>query len=228
MKLKATVGKVCLTLAIGEKNGRMGHTTMCTKPTNETSAEAPGTTVGATVTLEVTPPPNDEELAEYRRSVRSRIEHSNSRLFENACAAHARIVIDELLKSARETVLVYCGRLSAEIYLPLVETFKDALARDVNVRVLIENAKAETEELAKMLQEKQWIRQSTQPHDGELPHFILVDGMRYRMEVNDEEKRALVCAKVSDKNGTEKTAKAMKTFFDYIWDLQSRECQELA
>ena len=63
-------------------------------------------------------------MRDYRQTVKLWIRNEDSRPFPNESAEHARIVIEEFLESAQETVLVYCGRLSRVVYEPLVEYFQ--------------------------------------------------------------------------------------------------------
>lgn len=205
--------RIYFRLEIGLKSDRIPEITMNRASLTACSADGNSSLQGESVM--------NQALTEYRNSLRSRIANKNSDLFENPSPAHARIVIDEFLRAAKESVYIYCGQLSSLIYGELVPSFQNLLERGIKVQVIIEKEKAETEAIAAMLCEKNAIKQSKMASVGDIPHFILVDGKRYRMELNDDKKSALVCAEVAEENGTKATADAMSGFFTRVWKNRS-------
>ena len=160
---------------------------------------------------------HDDNLMGYRLSVRSRIEHNNSGLFRNPSPKHAQVVISELVAAARESICIYCGKLSSDIYGNLDSCFRDAIDRGVNVRVMIEEERADHNKLSTLLCERKRIRQLSGTDKGQVQHFVLVDEKRYRIEVNNDSKQALVCAAACDES-TSPTARNLGKLFCILWN----------
>lgn len=209
MKWEATVGKMCFTLAIGEGNGRIGRTTMSTKPTNETANLAPGA------------PVIPEELKEYAKVIRESIERGECDLFRNSSPEHAAVLMYLFCEAALVYAYIYCGHLNEKVYGQLWPVMKAALERGVDLRVIMEKEVARSADLARELAAKGALRTiAGQEHVPEnLPHYAVFDGSMSRLETDKEKHTAIVRTNVAenDQVGRERLAQ-MSCVFRNLWE----------
>ncbi len=164
----------------------------------------------------------ENQISEYAMSVRARIDAQNGDLFENTSPAHARLIIKEFLRASQRCVQVFCGKLNRQVYGDLVQDFLAAIARGVEVQVLIEQPHAESAELAGKLLQEQRLRQIRDVADvADLPHFIVCDGKMYRLETHEGNTSALVCAYAPASESTNSMAEAMQNTFRFLWQERS-------
>ena len=210
MKLQARVGKICFTLAIGKKVGKMVHTTMCTKPINETTPAASPAS-----------PPIPQELQEYAQEVRESIESGEPKIFRNSSQAHAAVLMQLFCEAAQRYAYIYCGRLNAVVYGGLWPVIRAALDRGVDVRVVTEQRELQAEELARELRGKEVLRTlppGTKLPEG-MPHFAVFDDRLSRMETDKERRTAVVRTNVADDDYVGKGRIAlMHSVFTSLWE----------
>ncbi len=161
----------------------------------------------------------EQELDRYAKSVRDKIRNQAGGLFQNNSPLHASIIIREFLDAAEKTVCLFCGKLSESVYGALQVFFSSAIERNVRVRVITESSYEETgaKNLAEYLKSKDSLRCLAWKKEDSLPHFLLVDGRMYRLEVKQEQKEALVCAAADKESGTKETARVMAQAFEKLW-----------
>lgn len=207
MKWEATVGKMCFTLAIGEGNGRIGRTTMSTKPTNETTP-APEPSI-------------PEELQAYAQVIRESIEKGECELFRNSSPEHAAVLMQLFCEAALVYAYIYCGSLNKVVYGKLWPVIRAALERGVDLRVITEKATPQSQELARELVSRGALRtvagQEVVPEN--LPHYAVFDGSMSRLETDKEKHTAIVRTNVAenDQVGRERLAQ-MSSVFRNLWE----------
>ena len=92
-----------------------------------------------------------EELTQYRQDVKTRIAENDGTIFPNNCPDKTAVVLQEFIRTAKERVCIYCGHLNAAVYKNLQSDFEDAIARDVEVRVICAPGEIGAKELAEKL-----------------------------------------------------------------------------
>lgn len=132
------------------------------------------------------------ELEQYRKDVKTRIAQNDGTIFPNNCPDKTSIVLQEFIKSAKESVCIYCGHLNAAVYGDLQSDFEDAIARGVEVRVICAPGEIGAKELAEKLSDGDHFR--ILKEEVPVSHFAVVDGLRYRIETDQDSKEAFVCA----------------------------------
>ncbi|MBR5887712.1 MAG: hypothetical protein IKZ07_05830 [Akkermansia sp.] len=159
------------------------------------------------------------ELKQYAAEIRRRIEECDGEVFRNKSARHAAIIIKEFIASAKESVYIYCGHLNHLVYGELKDVFEKAMAekdteQTPQIQVLTESNEIDCPNLANFLREKHAFRSLGK--SMEIPHFIVVDAKRYRIETNEMEKTALVCA-CTQTEAQKKRALMMNELFKIMW-----------
>lgn len=165
-------------------------------------------------------PKEDTELKQYAEEIRRRIKDCDGEVFRNKSAYHAAIIIKEFIASAKESVYIYCGHLNHLVYGDLRDVFEKAMAESSaeqtpQIQVITESNEIDCPNLANFLREKHAIRSFGK--SMEIPHFIVVDSKRYRIETNDKEKTALVCAYTQTEEQKDR-AQMMNNLFKVMWD----------
>ena len=160
-------------------------------------------------------PYSKQELEEYAAVVRLCIQNEDDALFRNKSVWHAAIILREFISAAQESVRVFCGRLNSAVYGKLLSEFKAACERGVDVKVLTVSSNVCAVDVAKNLVMQGAFRVMNEETD--FPHFVLVDGKRYRLETDEEDKSAIVCACAqSDENV--RMAASLDVVFDTFWE----------
>ena len=134
----------------------------------------------------------------FVRLVRKLADTSSSRLIENASIDHALIIIECLLDAAkkrREDVRIVSGCLLESFYSRLVEKATEVLQAKVPIRVVVLGRSRED------LQNNAFYNAVNKHENGEVhvlaedpgttPHFVVTGDRRYRVEVDDEKKKAM-------------------------------------
>lgn len=158
----------------------------------------------------------DDEIFRYTESVRAYIQREDGTIFQNNSDKHAYVIISEFLSAAKETVRIFCGKLSARIYERLLPAFMLAKNRGVDVQVVAASdyGDLESDELKKYLNENGMLR--CRPELCKYPHFLLIDSKRFRLEVSQEKKEAIVCASATS-DGAKEIACGLANLFPRIW-----------
>ena len=157
------------------------------------------------------------ELEQYRKDVKTRIAQNDGTIFPNNCPDKTSIVLQEFIKSAKERVCIYCGHLNAAVYGDLQSDFEDAIARDVKVRVICAPGEIGAKELAEKLSDGDHFR--ILKEEVPVSHFAVVDGLRYRIETDQDSKEAFVCAYAGDEQ--QPRVRIIEGVHGILWDLAS-------
>ncbi|MGN0868372.1 MAG: hypothetical protein ACI4O9_02455 [Akkermansia sp.] len=160
----------------------------------------------------------EDELAKYAESVRAYIRNESDTVFQNNSPKHASIIIGEFLLAAKETAYIFCGKLSSTVYDPLKVLFMMAKGRGVDIKVITASDynHLESSDLKEYLMTNEMLRCA--PRLQEYPHFLIIDGKRFRLEVDQKEKKAIVCASATA-GGAGKIAERLNGSFSTLWGL---------
>lgn len=136
----------------------------------------------------------DPALDLYREKFREMIEKNSPVIIGNQSKDHALIILQELISSAKSVVHISCTRLSSAIYgnSQLLNMIKGALQRNVEFYVSVKDENIESGECLNILRDNNIsIMKCEYP---EMRDFCVVDGKRFRLEMNQSTKEARVCA----------------------------------
>lgn len=158
---------------------------------------------------------SENELARYAIEVRRRINECDGEVFRNKSARHASIILREFIESAKESVFVFCGQLNRLVYGDLLDSFTKVVEEEKQVRVVIEGDYAAASEVASYLTSKGALRRLRK--DVGIPHFVVVDAIRYRLEIDECDKSALVCAYAKTEE-QQYRAQALNAVSEILWD----------
>lgn len=165
----------------------------------------PGMLIGGTELRK----PKELEIADYAVYLCYLGVTNSSDVFSNHDENHAKIVLSQLLQSAKENIKIYCSEDDLNFFnqpgSPLRDTFHDFLKNlgNIQVEVLLENCSTSAINLLKKLSipDQISIKEMTpgakrmigyQIGQGDF-HFMIVDGRSYRYEY-DTASHAAICS----------------------------------
>lgn len=170
---------------------------------------------------------NNAELAKYAESVRARILVQNGDIFLNKSPKHAHIILREFIQAAKRSIHIYCGCLTKHVYDGLQPYFGKAYNQGIDLKVITaeEPNGASDKEVVEYLKKNgvlKYLTPQARSNLAQLPHFAIVDGKEkngamYRLETNQDEKTAIVCAYAKDADSIHRGAD-METIFDTLWN----------
>ena len=133
----------------------------------------------------------------YRDLFRFMLKSGSTKRMCNDSKDHARILIDELLRSAKSDVLIFCRHLGHDVWddANVLFALRDALARGVKFSVLlqIDPENGNCNRAFAILKSHNVDVKKTNDETVQ-KNFIVVDGKAYRLETNVEERRGCACA----------------------------------
>ena len=143
----------------------------------------------------------------FVRMVKRLARRGSDQIIENASIAHARVIIECLLDEAlkrKEEVRIASGRLEESFYSKLTGKVEEAMTAGSTVDVVVLDADREDlkeNSFYRAVQDNSSRGHVHFVHDENLtPHFVVTGGRRYRVEVDDERKKAMACFN-DDSNG---------------------------
>lgn len=170
---------------------------------------------------------NNAELAKYAESVRARILVQNGDIFLNKSPEHAHIILREFIQAAKRSIHIYCGCLTKNVYKGLQPYFGNAYNQGVDLRVITAeepNSDSDTDivEYFKKNEILKYLSPEARTKLAKLPHFAIMDGKdkegaKYRLETNQDEKTAIVCAYSKDADSSHRVFD-METIFASLWN----------
>lgn len=159
----------------------------------------------------------DDPLALYRLMFKRIIAESLPTRVNNNSPDHAAVLIDELIRSAKDSVVIYCRAMTADVWgRPNVVS---AILRAMNARVrfrIVTQQKPEDTESFRLLDQYERAEFRLYAQEGLNMNFVLVDGKRFRVEPDSNERHGYAYA-----NNPEEAACREQEFED-IWYLASR------
>lgn len=161
-----------------------------------------------------------DELEKYAQEVRRRIDECDCEVFRNSSAEHAAIILREFIDSARSSIHIFCGHLNQQVYGSLLPNLLRAIRRGVEVQVVTAHDELRAQEVAQALREQQRLRSFPAGDESplrEMPHFTIVDGMRYRLETDPKNTSAFVCA-CAMRESQKARANLLDEAFSCLWE----------
>lgn len=135
------------------------------------------------------------ELREYRKLFQQMIQDNDPGIIDNSSRAHAKVILQELIRSARKEILIQCSHLAQDIYGDenTQQLLKEATKRDVRVSIAIRDACPEADTFCNEMRQNfpGIIHCNTSVFNSD---FCVVDARRFRLETDQENGKAYVCA----------------------------------
>lgn len=135
------------------------------------------------------------ELREYRKLFQQMIQDDDTGIIDNNSRAHAKVILQELVRSAKTEILIQCSRLARDIYGdPETQSLLiNALQNGIRVSIAIRDQIPDTEDFYATLENR--FPGSVHRHTSVLSlDFCVVDGKRFRLEKDKELGTAFVSA----------------------------------
>lgn len=136
----------------------------------------------------------------FVRMVRRLAKRASDRIIENASIDHALVIIECLLEEAgkrAQEVRIVSGCLQESFYSKLVDKISGTMAAGSTVDVVVLEAERKDLESNPFYQA---VHGRDRGHvyvvhedEGSTPHFVVTGDSRYRVEVDDEKKKAMAC-----------------------------------
>lgn len=145
---------------------------------------------------------NDAVLELYRTTVRNMLANDKPGVVPNASYRHASIIIEELVRSAKQSFFAYCEKLSSDVWSRRVlDQLQAAIIRGVEVRIILtEEPDSDMPDFMKGHIKILRISQlgENQASYEAIEHFAVVDGKSLRLEQNKRTREALFAANRPD------------------------------
>jgi hypothetical protein len=133
----------------------------------------------------------------YRDMFRFMLKSGSTKRLCNDSKNHARILIDELLRSAKRNVLIFCRHLGHDVWddANVLFALREALARGLKFSVLLQSDPEGGNNNRAFAVLKSYNVDVKKTNDATTrKNFIVVDGKSYRLEDNVEERSGCACA----------------------------------
>lgn len=134
-------------------------------------------------------------LSEYRKLFQQMIQDNDPGIIDNSSRAHAKVILQELIRSAREEILIQCSHLAQDIYgdKDTQRLLQEAIGRGVRVSIAIRDACPEAYAFCNEMRQvfSNIIHCNTSVFSSD---FCVVDSRRFRLETDQENGKAYVCA----------------------------------
>ncbi len=143
---------------------------------------------------------NDAVLELYRTTVRAMLANDKPGVVPNASYRHASIIIEELIRSAKQSFFAYCGKMSCDVWTEEIkEQLRLAVLRGVDVHIVLTDAV----EIPPFLNGRVHILnlENLGAYRGayeSIQHFAVVDGKHLRMERDPATRDAVFAANRPD------------------------------
>ncbi len=143
---------------------------------------------------------NDAVLDLYRTTVRNMLASDRPGLVPNASYRHASIIIEELIRSAKQTFFAYCGKMSCDVWTAEIqEQLRLAILRGVDVHIVMTEVVDVPPYLDGRIHTLNLDRMGIYRNAYEsILHFAVADGKNLRMERNPATREAVFAANRPD------------------------------
>ena len=142
--------------------------------------------------------PGRENLDSFRQGFRAMLQIGSSAIVDNTNAAHAKVILEEMVAMARNSFLVFCGCVSAEVWgsETMARNLAGAANRGVDVRFLVERADdiPDGSPTVAALRRIGGALFAVRPGAGADHHFAVADARAYRVETDEANRTAIACA----------------------------------
>ncbi len=155
----------------------------------------------------------------YEEQVKILIEENSDEIIANSSSKHAIILFKNFFRRANSSIYIFCGKLSKTVYddIQVIDAMRSALEKGIDVQVIICEKTPDSVsfvELLKQYNKKIFCKKS----NIEINHFCVIDGCRYRLEIDPMEKKAIACA-----NSIE-IGQSLKKIFYKLQNMASEYC----
>lgn len=144
------------------------------------------------------PFPTDENLDSFRQGFRALIRIDSPVVVDNTNAAHAKIILEEMVAAAKKSVLVFCGCVSAQVWgsPEMARNLVNASNRGVEVKFLVERPGdiPQDSPTVAALRRIGGALFAMRPEAPAESHFAVIDAKAYRVETDDVACTAIACA----------------------------------
>lgn len=133
----------------------------------------------------------------YRDMFRLMLKSGSTKRICNDSKDHARILIGELLRSAKSNVLIFCRHLGNDVWddANVLFALREALARGVNFSVLLQiDPEGGTDNRALAILKSHNVVVKKTNDDTVQKNFVVVDGRAYRLEEDVKARSGCACA----------------------------------
>lgn len=135
------------------------------------------------------------KLREYRKLFQSMIQENDPGIIDNSSRAHAKVILQELIRSAKNEILIQCSHMACDIYgdSDTQRLLKEAIQKGVKLSIAVRDICPDTENFCEEL-EKQ-LPGTVHCHTSVFPSdFCVVDHKRFRLETDQNNGKAYVSA----------------------------------
>lgn len=135
------------------------------------------------------------ELREYRKLFQKMIDQDDPAIIGNNSRAHAKVILQELIRSACTEILIQCSHMAKDIYgdNETQKLIKAAIHRGINVTIAVRDACPESDSFCKELEKN--CPSAVHCNTSVFPvDFCVVDGKRFRLEQDQEQGAAVASA----------------------------------
>lgn len=157
---------------------------------------------------------NKQEFEKYHSAVKQLFDEDSSQEFFNNSREHAIIVIEEILRHAKENINIFCTKLNPDVWANenVVDAFLNAIVHDVKIHICTqENMEESTiKKFVKLfgIESKENVGKDIKCN------FMVADGKMFRYEQDGSARCALVCANNRDR------ANQINSFFEKkLWNI---------
>ena len=177
--------------------------------------------------LEMKTSANEYKAFVRRTLAESKRDGGQKMVFGNRGVEHARTVVDAIVGDSRETLDIFCSKMSTDVFTP--SKIRDVLSKHqgLKIRVLLEDDKVEISNNEALSCLKGFVKEGRvsvkklktdmmPPHLAPSAHVTIGDGMNVRLELNRESRQANVFlqdAQIADQ---------ATDMFDSYWLLATR------
>ena len=143
---------------------------------------------------------NDAVLKLYRTTVRNMLASDKPGVVSNASYRHASIIIEELIRSAKQSFFAYCGGMSSDVWTAEIkEQLRLAVLRGVDVHIVLTGTVCIPPFLNGRVHILNLDKQGSYRSVYEsIQHFAVVDGKHLRMEKDPTTREAVFAANRPD------------------------------
>lgn len=136
----------------------------------------------------------DAVLALYRTTVRNMLASDKPGVVPNSSFKHASIIIEELVRCAKQRISAFCEKLSSEVWTPsVIDQLQEAIKNKVDIRIVL-NTKPDVPPPPFLVPCIRLLVAEDSAPVEKLGHFTVVDGKSLRLEEDRTTRKALFAA----------------------------------
>lgn len=134
-----------------------------------------------------------KSLQDYRALIQVMLDQKLQQRVANSCPSHASIVLEEMVRHAKESFVSLSNALSCDVWTPsVVAAIEYAGNHGIDITLVIEG-KGETD-IPQTLKKYTRVLPPNKDDRIHLTHCAAMDGTAYRIETDREKRKAFFCA----------------------------------